>query len=99
LLYRLTQALSELDITIRIAKISTYGERVVDVFYLQDAAGRKIEDPDELERIRSRLLEVLANAPSPAKSRAAATAHREPVSPTPSHTQPKAPSPADTPAE
>jgi [protein-PII] uridylyltransferase len=99
LLYRLTQALSELDITIRIAKISTYGERVVDVFYLQDAAGRKIEDPDELERIRSRLLEVLANAPSPAKSRAAAAAHREPVSPTPSHTQPKAPSPADTPAE
>jgi [protein-PII] uridylyltransferase len=99
LLYRLTQALTELNITIRIAKISTYGERVVDVFYLQDTAGRKIEEPDELERLRSRLLEVLASAPSPAKSPGAAAAHREPVSPTPSHAQPKAPSPADTPAE
>jgi [protein-PII] uridylyltransferase len=99
LLYRLTQALTELDITIRIAKISTYGERVVDVFYLQDTAGRKIEEPDELETIRSRLLEVLTSAPSPAKSRSAAAAQREPVSPTPSRAQPKAPSPADTPAE
>ena len=62
-------------------------------------AGRKIEDPDELERLRSRLLEVLASAPSPAKSRGATAAHDEPVSPTPSHAQPKAPSPADTPAE
>ncbi len=99
LLYRLTQALTELDIAIRTAKISTYGERVVDVFYLQDAAGSKIENPDQLERIRGRLLEVLATAPDPAKPRSGATEHREPVSPTPSQAQPKAASPADTPAE
>jgi len=99
LLYRLTQALTELDITIRTAKISTYGERVVDVFYLQDATGRKIEEPNELEPIRARLLEVLATAPGPAKPRRAAAAHREPVSPAPSRAQPKAPSQADTPAE
>ena len=99
LLYRLTQALTELDITIRTAKISTYGERVVDVFYLQDAAGGKIEDPDELESIRGRLLEVLANVPGQAKPQSGVAAPREPVSPTPSRAQRKAPSPADSPAE
>ncbi len=99
LLYRLTLALSELAITIRTAKISTYGERVVDVFYLQNAVGGKIEDPEELERIRSRLLDVLADSPGPAQPPGGATARREPVSPTPSQRQQEAPSPADTPAE
>jgi [protein-PII] uridylyltransferase len=97
LLYRLTQALTELGLTIRTAKISTYGERVVDVFYLQDAASRKIEEPDELERLRTRLLEVLAAQPGPAKRRAAARPRKPAAAPPPA--PPKTPSPADTPAE
>jgi [protein-PII] uridylyltransferase len=76
---------------------STYGERVVDVFYLQDAASRKIEEPDELERLRTRLLEVLAAQPGPAKRRAAARPRKPAAAPPPA--PPKTPSPADTPAE
>jgi [protein-PII] uridylyltransferase len=103
LLYRLTQALTELDITIGTAKISTYGERVVDVFYLHNAAGTKIEDSDQLERIRRRLLAVLADMPGTAKAGAGAAARREPAAPAPSPAaspaRSKSSSPADSPAE
>ena len=101
LLYRLTQAVTELGLTIRTAKISTYGERVVDVFYLQDAAGRKIEAPDQLEKLRSHLLKVLASVPGSKKPRRGTAAPGKPVSPRPpcAPEQAKSPSRADTPAE
>jgi len=98
LLYRLTQAFTELGITIRTAKISTYGERVVDVFYLENAAGGKIEDPQEQESLRGRLLDVLAQRPGAAAPRGAVARQdqaTQPQTPTPS----KTPSPADSPAE
>jgi [protein-PII] uridylyltransferase len=44
LLYRLAFALSELQLDVRVAKVSTLGRRVVDVFYVRDAAGRKAGD-------------------------------------------------------
>ncbi len=101
LLYRLTQALTELGLTIRTAKISTYGERVVDVFYLQDATGGKIEAPDELDKLRTHLLGVLANVPGPKKPRRGATAREEPATPKARRKRRKAkqPSTADSPAE
>jgi [protein-PII] uridylyltransferase len=99
LLYRLTQALTELDITIGTAKISTYGERVVDVFYLHNAAGTKIEDSDQLERIRRRLLAVLADMPGTAKAGGSAAARREPAAPAPSSAPSSAASPAASPAQ
>jgi len=97
LLYRLTLALTELDITISTAKISTYGERVVDVFYLQTAAGTKIEEAAELDRIRSRLLAVLADNPCAPSVRPAA--RPDPGAPAAPPGQPQTSSPADTPAE
>ncbi len=59
LLHELTQALSRLNLMIHGAKISTYGERVVDVFYVQDVLGGKVEATAKLNRIRQRLAEVL----------------------------------------
>jgi [protein-PII] uridylyltransferase len=59
LLYRLTLALTRLSLMIHSAKISTFGERAVDVFYVQTALATKIEDRAKLTKIRKRLLEVL----------------------------------------
>ena len=60
LLYRLTRALADLNLQIASAKISTYGEKVVDVFYVKDLFGLKIEDERRLKAIRESLLAALA---------------------------------------
>ncbi len=57
-----TGALYNLNLRIASAKISTYGERVVDVFYVKDGFGMKIEHESRLKRIRERLLRA-AEAP------------------------------------
>ena len=59
LLYQLTQVLFRLNILIHGAKISTYGERAVDVFYVQSVMGDKIHGQASLDRIRRSLIEVL----------------------------------------
>jgi [protein-PII] uridylyltransferase len=64
LLFELTQALSELGLQIAGAKISTYGEKVVDVFFVKDVFGLKIEQDSKLARIRNRLVKVLAEGES-----------------------------------
>ncbi len=75
LLYALTRAITDLNLQISSAKISTYGERVVDVFYVKDVFGMKIEHMTKLKSIRERLLAVLVGAApasaSPATSRGA----------------------------
>ena len=53
LLYTITQALFELGLSIAVAKIGTYLDQVVDVFYVTDQAGRKVIDEVHLEQIRA----------------------------------------------
>jgi len=60
LLYQLTQALTDIGVTIRSAHVSTYGERAVDSFYLQDAPGYKITNKRRLQSIERRLYNVLS---------------------------------------
>ena len=60
LLYRLTRVLYELDVDIALAKISTEGNRAIDVFYVTDADGRKITEEATLESIRQAMLAVVA---------------------------------------
>ncbi len=60
LLHQLTQALTDLDLQISSAKISTFGARAVDVFYVKDQYGLKVEKEARLKPVRDRLLEVLA---------------------------------------
>ena len=59
LLYDVTRCLADLNLRIAAAKISTYGERVVDVFYVKDLFGLKIENAQKLKQARAALLEVL----------------------------------------
>jgi [protein-PII] uridylyltransferase len=53
LLFDVTRTLAELHLDVHLAKVATYGHRVVDVFYVRDDLGGKVEDPGriaELER-------------------------------------------------
>ncbi len=59
LLYDVTRALSRLGLSIASAHITTYGERAVDVFYVKDVFGLKIDHETKLERIRAELMPVL----------------------------------------
>ena len=56
LLCGLAGALFESKAAVHSAHIATYGERAVDVFYLTDAAGDKIEAPARLKALHARLL-------------------------------------------
>ncbi len=60
LLYDLTRTLTNLNLQISSAKIATYGERVVDVFYVKDVFGLKVENKTKLEQIKAGLLAVIA---------------------------------------
>ncbi len=60
LLHDLTKAFYSLSLTIANARIATYGERAVDVFYVKDLFGLKITSPTRLKTIRQRLLDALA---------------------------------------
>jgi [protein-PII] uridylyltransferase len=58
-LYTVTRALTELELGISTAHVSSYGERAVDVFYVKDKFGMKITSEAKLRQIRERLMEVL----------------------------------------
>jgi len=60
LLYEITRTIFDLELDIRIAKISTKADQVADVFYVRDLDGQKIEDERQLKEIRDALLPVLA---------------------------------------
>ncbi|WP_430396199.1 [protein-PII] uridylyltransferase [Ferrovibrio sp.] len=58
-LYEVTRGLYDLNLSIRSAHIATYGERAVDVFYVQDLTGQKIHDEARLRQIERHLLKLL----------------------------------------
>lgn len=68
LLYDITNAMTNLGLQISSAHISTYGERVVDVFYVKDVFGHKIEHDRKLEQIRASLLKALEDPAAAAKA-------------------------------
>lgn len=61
-LWRITRALAGVGVQIHSASISTYGERFVDVFYLKDIFGLKIDSKSKLEDIRKALMKALGAA-------------------------------------
>ncbi|MBT5107260.1 MAG: [protein-PII] uridylyltransferase [Rhodospirillaceae bacterium] len=64
LLYDVTGALFDLGLQISSAKISTFGEEVVDVFYVKDVFGMKIDHVEKLKQIRESLLDALRDPES-----------------------------------
>ena len=59
ILFAITNALYHLGLSIHLAKITTTVDRVLDVFYVTDREGRKVEDPAQLALIRDTVLEEL----------------------------------------
>jgi [protein-PII] uridylyltransferase len=60
LLYDLTEALFRLSLNIVSAHVTTFGERAVDVFYVTDLTGAKIERESRRQAIENELIAVLA---------------------------------------
>ncbi len=60
-LYDVTRTLAALSLQINTAKIATYGERAVDVFYVKDVFGMKITHERKLAEIRARILAVIGD--------------------------------------
>jgi len=61
LLYAVTRTLYQSGLSVSRARIATHLDQVVDVFYVTDQAGHKIEDEAHLAEIRGRLLEVIGS--------------------------------------
>ncbi len=71
LLFELTTTLSKLNLNIASAHVATFGERVVDVFYVTDLFGAKISAATRQAAIRRALLALFAppqSAPKPART-------------------------------
>ena len=60
LLYELTATLSKLNLNIASAHVATFGERVVDVFYVTDLFGAQITSATRQAAIKRALLQLLA---------------------------------------
>jgi len=63
LLYDLTTTLSKLNLNIASAHVATFGERVVDVFYVTDLMGAQIASPTRQAAIKRALIALLAAEP------------------------------------
>ncbi|MEO1205178.1 MAG: [protein-PII] uridylyltransferase [Pseudomonadota bacterium] len=66
LLHDLTTALSDLNLDISSAHITTWGEKAVDVFYVTDLVGKKLHGEDRRQRIVETLEEILTIEDEPA---------------------------------
>ena len=62
LLSEITGAISDLSLDIASAHITTFGEKVIDTFYVTDLTGQKVENPTRQAAIRERLIDTLSGA-------------------------------------
>ena len=65
LLSEITGALSDLSLDIASAHITTFGEKVIDTFYVTDLTGHKIESPSRQDRVRAALVAVMEGRAPP----------------------------------
>ena len=63
-LHKITSCMVTLGLQIQSSSISTYGERVVDVFYVKDIFGLQISNEARQQHIRNALLAVLQSSDS-----------------------------------
>ena len=71
LLYDLTTTLSKLNLNITSAHVATFGERVVDVFYVTDLLGAKVTSPTRQAAIKRALFALFAEDATRREDRAA----------------------------
>jgi [protein-PII] uridylyltransferase len=69
LLHEIARTFHQLDLTIALSKVNTEGQSVADVFYVSEADGNKLQDPDRLKRLKrvlyDRILALHARAEVP----------------------------------
>jgi [protein-PII] uridylyltransferase len=71
LLYELTATLSKLSLNITSAHVATFGERMIDVFYVTDLLGAKIASPTREMAIKRALSQLFVPAERPVATAAA----------------------------
>ncbi len=59
LLYQIAHKIFEMGLNLWMARISTKVDQVVDVFYIQDLSGEKVEGEEEISMIKKEVLEEL----------------------------------------
>lgn len=59
LLYSISDVLFRCELDIWVAKIATKVDQVVDVFYVRDLSGQKVDNPDRVSAIKEALLQRL----------------------------------------
>ena len=62
LLFSVTDALYRCDLNIWVAKIATKADQVVDVFYVRDVNGQKVDLPDQVKNIKAAIMKRLKTA-------------------------------------
>ena len=72
LLYDVTRAITDLGLSIATARVATYGESAVDVFYVKDVFGLKVTHKGKLDNIRTGLMAAIG------RSSAEAVVHSRP---------------------
>lgn len=65
LLYTIAHGLFELRLSVWRAKIATHLDQVLDVFYVTDQAGEKVDDESRLDAIRRRIQEAIDRLEGP----------------------------------
>jgi [protein-PII] uridylyltransferase len=64
LLYRMTHTLFTLGLDIHLARISTKGDQIADIFYVRDPDGQKVKDKNKVKEIKRTLLRQLRSCKS-----------------------------------
>jgi len=59
LLYKITNALYQCNVDVRVAKIATKVDQVLDIFYVRDFYGQKVDDDTQAEALRESIRKVL----------------------------------------
>jgi [protein-PII] uridylyltransferase len=76
LLFTLSRAFHALGLNIGVAKINTEGTRAIDVFYVTELNGSKVEEPARMTKIRGALLAELQPS-APPQSKPVVSARRQ----------------------
>lgn len=73
LLHALSRALFNMNVSIIGARVATWGERAVDVFYVTDLVGQKIVSPNRLQALRKKLKDVMTDPVQAARAKSRRT--------------------------
>lgn len=75
LLYALLRQLFNMNVSVQAARVATFGERAVDVFYVTGLTGDKITRSDRRKQLRDGLLATIENPVAASQPQGKKTGH------------------------